>query len=756
MNVCRLGQYLLAIALLVSLQGRAQAPKISPTPPPAAPMSSQDVLLLFAGQSSSQKMLLTLNNNRPSELVVDFTLYDLSGTPRILPSLTLVASESRLIDYGAYLRSQNITFPLGYLKVHYQGRSMELGSQLTLYPVETRGALDSPRSLSVDYVTNARYAVAWQRPGSSAVIALTNVSQTPIQVAFALNGDAEQITIAASETVLRKKETPADNASTLLSVDASSTGSIDALRVFGFVSDPIDGPHPVRTYDVATATSQTLSSVGLVTSHDTHVALRNLSASPQIVTPSLAPIGDSSTTPVTLPPVLVPSKSAVEVPISSALIALAGAGKTRATLLLKSTAPQGSFVGAVDQLVYPGLTQDIPFKTGNPRRYMRGIYPLRWEKDYTNNPMIANTSDQTATVRTFVVAGGVTYTFPDTDIKAGQTVTFDVDIIRKNKTPDGSGHVIPATATYGKFHWNPLPGKNTQVGLHGRTEVESLQEARSSSFSCGSTCEYQYWAYPYFATDPFGSYPVPNDPDARETSVHDQFKDTYGNYSQRGMTADGTTITVDDSSILSFSTSNNDMTLVSNTGNQGSTTARYYFTQYDSYVSSTDDGNPDACSEMDDGEEMSPSTNVTPKADNMVVFYDQGITQGNSCDVASFNGAQRNIEYSARSGTTPVTGGLYIQEDYGNHLTANTCGNGAPVASSCQVGTYNSVFNDFLHTSYCSPSPTSCGFSILPTSWENCGPNAPSTFGSPSYVIHWDDIKVNGSSNSLSPGTLIQ
>ncbi len=110
---------------------------------PNRPRTDQDVLLLFAGRSANDKVLLMLNNNRPDKLTADLTVYDLSGNPRTLPPLELDAAESRLLDFGGVLRSLNIMAPLGFLKVHYMGLSMELGSQLTLYPVEDRGGLDS-------------------------------------------------------------------------------------------------------------------------------------------------------------------------------------------------------------------------------------------------------------------------------------------------------------------------------------------------------------------------------------------------------------------------------------------------------------------------------------------------------------------------------------------------------------------------------------------------------------------------------------
>jgi len=100
--------------------------------------------------------------------------------------------------------------------------------------------------------------------------------------------------------------------------------------------------------------------------------------------------------------------------------------------------------------------------------------------------MITNTSDQEATIRAFVVAAGVTYTFADTTVKPGTTTLFDVDAVRSAKVPDSMGHRIPEAALSGKFHWAPMPQKGPSVGLQGRTELVSVRALRASSFSCGA------------------------------------------------------------------------------------------------------------------------------------------------------------------------------------------------------------------------------------------------------------------------------
>jgi hypothetical protein len=111
---------------------------------------------------------------------------------------------------------------------------------------------------------------------------------------------------------------------------------------------------------------------------------------------------------------------------------------------LKTDADSTSFVAGATQELQDALLEDVPVRTGNPRIFMRGAYPLRWTQDYTNHPMIANVSNTSMTVRAYAIAGGVTYAFPFRDISPDTTAVFDVDRIRANQTPDINGKGDPS------------------------------------------------------------------------------------------------------------------------------------------------------------------------------------------------------------------------------------------------------------------------------------------------------------------------
>lgn len=110
-------------------------------------------------------------------------------------------------------------------------------------------------------------------------------------------------------------------------------------------------------------------------------------------------------------------------------------GKSRVTLVLKTDAPKGAFVGAVTQISSPDtLVEDIPLRTSNPPAFARGSYPLRWDEDYTNLVTVTNTAEETLRVGGQITAGDVTYVFKRTDIAPGATIVFDVDEWKRDGT----------------------------------------------------------------------------------------------------------------------------------------------------------------------------------------------------------------------------------------------------------------------------------------------------------------------------------
>jgi hypothetical protein len=519
---------------------------IVPTPRHThAPYTPQEIVMLPAGLRADDRIDLMLTNNRPDVLPVQIDVYTTDGRKTALDPIQMNANETRDLTLDSDLLAGKVprNERLGWLKIKYAGALLELGAQLTLYPTVNHSGLDAPRSLSVDFLSGTRDAVAWLPRGASAHLALTNVSSSPLTVKLDCSGrEAETVAIDATQTLLRDYDSsadlPAGGQENTFFCHITEDGAIDALRATGYVAtsdsaseetgEPAKGyAAPIRFYDPAGATFSNLTALDLDTARHTRVAIRNLTLVPVSVTPLLRPVSSGSAADQSGGIVQLDPGSAGIVDIALPLQALKTAGVMRATLTVQTSAPLGALVGDLVQIT-PGsdAVQDIPLRTSNAPAFNGGMYPLRWDQDFTNLPAVTNTTERPLSLRAFVTAGGVTYVFPKSELAPGETATWDVDAIRRGQVPDFNGKKIPETALYGQFHWQELSMGHV-AGLLGRNQLTSFQNRRTSSFSCGLECGYNNDSFPYF--DP-GFWSANISGSTADSSGTEQYQDAYGNW----------------------------------------------------------------------------------------------------------------------------------------------------------------------------------------------------------------------------------
>lgn len=490
-------------ALCLAYVAVAQKPVVYPTLPPAVE-SPQEVLLLFSGDTADERILLTLNNNKLAALTTNITVYTASGLSTQLPNISMVASESKLLELSPVLKSAGLGHQeLGWLKLNYTGTFLELGAQLTLYPVKGGSGVDSPRSLSADYKSSERHAVFWMPSQSKARLAMTNEAGSSIFVKLRCGLILEDFVIPARTTKMRLIAGTdvalfPSRDGTAVGCDLKSDGAVDALRVAGTVRGDAGYSAPIRFYDTSTSTFQSLTSVGLDTSSQTHVTVHNVTDQAVQLTPVLREATLKTPYSESLGPVTVTAHGSIRVLVAPLMNSFRGRGLALATLTLKTDAPKGAIVGALTQIsTKDGLIEDVPLRTSNPAAFARGSYPLRWDEDYTNRVTVTNTATEPLSLGGAITAGGMTYVLTKTTIEPGATYVFDANQIRDDGIPDVNGHVLPRDAPYGKFHWiETTNGK--KAGLIGRTSLASVKDQRRSSFSCGSTCDQTFYGHPYF------------------------------------------------------------------------------------------------------------------------------------------------------------------------------------------------------------------------------------------------------------------
>lgn len=471
-------------------------------PPHQQPRTSQVLTLLFSGATASERILLTLNNNRDESLPVRLTAYTALGEETSLPEVLMAPQESKQVELSPLLNLDGLgSQKLGWLKVSYQGLVQQLGGQLTLYPSNGGPGLDSARTLDVDFASTRRAASFWVPEHGEARLALTNKSTLTIDVGIICGSMNEHVSVPAYQT--RDQEVGLEDLGQSTNVggvpvgcELSYAGSKDALRPSGIVRAS-GYSAPIRFYDPSTATSGSLTAVGLRLAPETFVSAYNSSSEPIRLNPIIREAALNQPYVVDLASQVIPPHTAIGIDLSASLALLHTKGIQLATLTLQSAAAKGVLVGSVTQVdSVDQVIEDIPLKTGNPANFAAGSYPLRWDGDYTNQVTVANTSDRILNLGGSITAGSVVYVYERQDVPPGSTVLLDVDKWRRDRVPDVNGNLLPLTATFGKIHWFER-GNGRNIGLLGRQSLTSVRERRRSSFSCPSACGYTEQDWPY-------------------------------------------------------------------------------------------------------------------------------------------------------------------------------------------------------------------------------------------------------------------
>lgn len=704
-----------------------------PPPPPKRPdptPTPQEISLLLSGTRSENRILLTLNNNHRVALPVSATVFTASGREVDLPQFNLVPFESRLIELSPLLSSLGLDGEnLGYIKLNYSGIFLGLGAQLTLYAGHDAVGVDSPRSLSSDFVSTSRSAAFWMFNDSTATIALSNVGISSITVHFTCGNTVQDLVIAGHTTHLQSF-TSKDFVSlssvsselagrgTAASCDMSGTGDVSSLRAVGKVTRSNGLDAPVRFYDPTASTSQSLAAPDLNTSAETRISVHNVTNQPVLVTTMLREATISSLKLSLIAPTQIPPHATIELKSDDAMDNLKLLGVSSATLELRTQSPTGALVGSVTQVAH-GLVEDIPLKTPNPARNAAGAYPLRWDQDYTNRVSVTNTATIAIQARALITAGNITYTLPTETIPSGATKIYDVDTLRKERVKDVNGNLIPLEATYGKFFWEGF-NMSKDFGLLGRNSVTSEINRRKSSFSCGFGCSYNSDVYPVFVdNNPIQYVPYGNSFGSRIVET----LDTGGPVYQYPYSFYNTALTTDNSDIMSFGPDPSTSTSYAAASGQGGTTVVSYNYSYD--YPTTD--------QFGDCDDPGPTT------------YPVGGDGGTQ--IPTFTGTNYIISSGATAGCPPSQAGW--DKTYSRYIADQN----GQLISAQQYWTENVVTNSahdqlFLGTVAQATSPVSAPYGFYEDRLYFCSTACPGS--ATTYATQYQTVTLNGQLFTLS------
>lgn len=433
---------------------------------------------------------IVLNSRSPHEIEVTPTFYTETGEQVVGEPLKLQPAEIRFARVDLLIPRFSRNHQWGGMSLSYVGGNLEVWAQITFHGVSGRGSIDETFNIIGDQPSDTREAV-WSMPkGSTAVLALGNSSETPLQVTAQFSdGEAKQVNVGpfATEFIRRHGQGGSADSVKLTVTD----GSADAFRVAGFImGGEKNFDSSIRLADTKKIAQPNLYATNLrLRNIEPRMVLKNTGVADISAHPRFFSAAGENEKPVELAPITLRPNEIVDVDLTSLKEAAAArADLDFVSLNVVNSGAAGSLIGAwygtdTNKL----LTYDVPLRDSGPIRNSTGSYPWRTDQDYTTVVNITNISDHPASFVGDIRYPGGHFFLPTKELPAGGTASFDLRKIISEQKPDNLGNVIPLSMKGGQFHWSIFHSPPFSKFI-GRSEVISVSNHVGSSYSCPGCC----------------------------------------------------------------------------------------------------------------------------------------------------------------------------------------------------------------------------------------------------------------------------
>jgi len=436
---------------------------------------------------------IVLNCRSAHDLVITPTFYTLEGEAYTGADITLKPAEIRFVDTKSLIpKKERNRHKWGGMAFSYVGGFMEAWAQLTLHGIRGGGSVNVVFTVLSQKRSNTAEAVWWTPRGGSAVITLGNSSDQPVRanLSFA-SGESQFVDVRpfATEIVRLNSNIQSSAASDRgEAVSINYVGPEGSLIPTGYTSSA-NGKFAsmIRFYDARQIVQQHLYATNLrVKNAKPHMVLRNVSTDFVTATPTfLSPNGDSDQS-VKLSSIKLAPSEVVEVDLDPLLKAASNRSDLDSvSVAVSNTGNAGSLIGALYSLnTQTGVTYDVPLRDSGPLRASTGSYPVRLDGDYTTVVAISNTTNEPGDFTMQINYDGGHYVTGIIHVAPGATETYDIRKLRDEQKPDVNGRPLPIDLRVAQVRWS-VRGK---VRLNGRTEMVSVKDRVSSSYSCFICC----------------------------------------------------------------------------------------------------------------------------------------------------------------------------------------------------------------------------------------------------------------------------
>jgi hypothetical protein len=407
--------------------------------------------------------------------------------------ITLKPAEIRFVDTKSLIpKKERNRHKWGGMAFSYVGGFMEAWAQLTLHGIRGGGSVNVVFTVLSQKRSNTAEAVWWTPRGGSAVIALGNSSDQSVRanLSFA-SGESQFVDVRPFATEIVRLNSDVHSSATADRVEAVSikyVGPEGSLIPTGYTSSA-NGKFAsmIRFYDARQIVQQHLYATNLrIKDARPHMVLRNVSTGFVTATPAFLPPSGDADQSVKLPPIQLAPSEVVEVdldPLLKAASSRSDLGSVSVQVL--NTGNAGSLIGALYGLnTQTRVAYDVPLRDSGPIRASTGAYPARLDGDYTTVVTISNTTNEPGDFTMQINYDGGHYVTGIIKVAPGGAKTYDIRELRDEQKPDVYGRPLPPDLKIAQVRWS-VRGK---VRLNGRTEMVSVRDRVSSSYSCTVCC----------------------------------------------------------------------------------------------------------------------------------------------------------------------------------------------------------------------------------------------------------------------------
>jgi len=483
-------------------------------PPVPATASAQGALhtlvLPYYSTKADWESTLTLNNAVDAPLNVSITLYSMDGTPLSLPDQSLRPLQNVSVSLREALSALRAAqkFREGSVELSFQNdNGMALGPQLTVAELSRGFSFDMEPAMGLK--SNKFEGLWWSLDKETdARVALSNTQGQPLTVHTNVDYRGKQlpyptIQLSPHETVLLN----VDNVRRTLNLQGAGIdkgglsftydGPVGALSAHGFVINRKEGfASNLHFVDPEAQHSSVMEGVGLrlgrsVSRSESSIGfstpvlwLKNTTSDSQKVTVDVQYTAAGQFTVETLPAITLRAHDVRAVDFSSLLTSPKLQHVDDAGLRVTTAAPRGSIIGELVSISSKGGCLDVPLITVRTNETRSGAHPFTLDADYSSILHLKNFGSKPTTAIVKVLYEGGDYALDLVKLLAGQSISVDLEELRRANKPDIHGHLWPAEITSGQITWV----RHGDQPIIGRLVRSSRVNGAGSTFSCGGPC----------------------------------------------------------------------------------------------------------------------------------------------------------------------------------------------------------------------------------------------------------------------------